>query len=206
MDGLDIEIQLYFMTYYLNNKYNNVINEIFEYIKKSRNNIGLGIHPSLNTYKDQVEFESEVNLFKSFFNYTPEFNRQHYLQINVSQTFYYMNNLLIKIDSSLGYVEREGFRCGTCHFYQPYNFEDDCAFTILEQPLIVMDTTLSDYRKLSPLDAFNKMITLYNSTLAVNGNFVILWHNNNVTQNKYFCENVLFKFINYYKLQSKNSI
>jgi hypothetical protein len=200
---LDIEIQLYFMTYYLNYKNNNVLNEIFKYIKKSNSKISIGIHPNLNSYNDQVVFDNEVNVFKSFFNYVPQFIRQHYLQINVGQTFNYIDNHFIKIDSSLGYVEREGFRCGTSHLYQPYNFESECAFSVSEQPLIVMDTTLSDYRKLTTLDALKKMIKLYNSILAVNGNFVILWHNNNVTQNKLFSDNVLFRFIEYYKFQSK---
>ena len=198
-NGKDIELQLYFMTYYLNkNKIKYIINDILDCVNNSKNNIIIGLHPSLNTAYNKADFDNEINQFNTYFNFKPKIVRQHFLQIDIETTFQIINQSEVILDSTLGYAEREGFRCGTCHLYNPFNFLTNEPYNFLEQPLIVMDTTLIGYQRLNTTHSFQNMVRLYETTKSVNGNFVVLWHNNNVTQQKIFTQKVLFKFIEYY--------
>jgi len=48
---------------------------------------------------------------------------------------------------------------------------------ILEIPLIVMDGTLRQYRKLTPQEGEERILTLAQRCKNVNGVFTLLWHN-----------------------------
>ncbi|MBQ1819611.1 MAG: hypothetical protein II120_05360, partial [Bacteroidales bacterium] len=85
-------------------------------------------------------------------------------------------------DYTLGFAERCGFRCGTCHPYPLYDVRHDKVTDIIEHPLIVMDGTLFDYMKLSVEDARALTQRLKQRCLDVEGDFVILWHNHATTR------------------------
>ena len=112
-------------------------------------------------------------------------SRQHYLRANFTGT---PNSLDlwrqagITDDYTLGFAERCGFRCGTCHPYPLYDVRHDRVTDIIEHPLIVMDGTLFDYMKLSVEDARALTQRLKQRCLDVEGDFVILWHNHATTR------------------------
>ena len=86
-------------------------------------------------------------------------------------------------DYTLGFAEQVGFRCGTCHPYPLYDLEKDEPTAVMEHPLIVMDGTLWDYMNLS-VDQSNEWIARpRRRCAAVEGDFVILWHNHLLGRN-----------------------
>ena len=85
-------------------------------------------------------------------------------------------------DYTLGFADRCGFRCGTCHPYPLYDVRHDKVTDIIEHPLIVMDGTLSDYMKLSVAEAKKLVMRLKQRCFDVEGDFVILWHNHATTR------------------------
>ena len=88
-----------------------------------------------------------------------------------------MENAGLHADASLGFFDREGFRCGTCHPYPLYDLKRDCPLSVMERPLLLMDGTLREYRGLSIDEAMVSARGLLERVLAVDGEFVILWHN-----------------------------
>ena len=76
--------------------------------------------------------------------------RQHYLRFDVSSTWKFWEKGGFAYDSTVGYAEHEGFRCGTCHPYVPFIIDEDRVCRVQEVPLIVMDGTL---RTLPAVDA-----------------------------------------------------
>ena len=112
-------------------------------------------------------------------------SRQHYLRARFAGT---PNSLDlwqqagITDDYTLGFAERCGFRCGTCHPYPLYDVRNDRVTDIIEHPLIVMDGTLSDYMKLSVAEAKKLVMRLKQRCFDVEGDFVILWHNHATTR------------------------
>ncbi|MBK9580711.1 MAG: hypothetical protein IPO48_01870 [Saprospiraceae bacterium] len=65
--------------------------------------------------------------------------RQHFLRFDIKKTGKIVNELGAKTESSLGFRDRIGFRCGTGFPYRLYSFETESAYNFLEIPLVVMD-------------------------------------------------------------------
>lgn len=111
--------------------------------------------------------------------------RQHYLRAHFPGT---PNSLDlwqqsgITDDYTLGFAERCGFRCGTCHLYSLYDVRNDHVTDIIEHPLIVMDGTLFDYMKLPVEKAKALVMRLKQRCFDVEGDFVVLWHNHTSTR------------------------
>ncbi|MBQ2076541.1 MAG: hypothetical protein II471_03415, partial [Bacteroidales bacterium] len=123
--------------------------------------------------------------------------RQHFLRFDVRKTPQVWQERGIRSDSTLGFPERDGFRCGTCHPYPLYDIENDCALEVVEHPLVAMDTTLFQYRELTKEDAFASICRLYERCKVVDGDFVMLWHNTTMFgEFKSWYENVYLKFLN----------
>ncbi len=80
-------------------------------------------------------------------------------------------------DYTLGYAERPGFRCGTCHPYRLYDNIADKPTDIVEHPLVVMDGSIVDYLKMKPQEGLRLATSLRQRCEAVEGDFIILWHN-----------------------------
>lgn len=98
-----------------------------------------GLHPSYNTIDDKSMMESEwKKLCKVSKEEISDF-RQHFLRFDVKKTGKILDELEAKTESSLGYRDRIGFRCGTGFPYRLYNFEAESAFNFIEIPLVVMD-------------------------------------------------------------------
>ncbi len=159
-------------------RYNIFIPEVKFCIDKIKEaNMLVGIHGGYDSSINEEVFNKEKSRIEEVGGEDIKIGRQHYLKFDINKTIEIWEGNGIKNDTTLGYAEREGFRCGTCHEYNLYNIHDDSVSTIRENPLIVMEGTLFEYRKLDNKSALNKIEYLYKRCMAVEGNFVILWHN-----------------------------
>lgn len=174
-------------------------NPIQDVLKKiSENKMVIGLHGGFNTFTDFKLLDNEKNNIEKKSKNKLIKARQHYLRFDINTTFKVMEKVGLKFDSTLGYAEREGFRCGTCHEYYPFDFSMDKQMKIVERPLIVMDATLIDYRNFTISQAFKKLEFLFSRCNFVGGDFVILWHNNYVKRNVKWYNNLYKRFlINY---------
>lgn len=107
----------------------------------------IGIHPSYDTWKEESLMQEErERLQRSIGEDTIGediyLTRQHFLRFSFKDTPGIIQKLGFKEDSSLGYADRIGFRCGTGFSYQLYDFDRECAFDFLETPLVFMDSAL----------------------------------------------------------------
>lgn len=111
--------------------------------------------------------------------------RQHYLRFQVPYTWRIQAQSGLLYDTSLAFAEHEGFRCGTCFPYKPYDLLDNRVIDIWELPLIVMDTTLASkkYRCMNPQSALGSIIQLIEIVKLYGGVFSILWHNTSFDSN-----------------------
>jgi hypothetical protein len=119
-------------------------------------------------------------------------NRYHFLKFNVKNDFQKIENAGIQFDSSLGFAEDFGFRNSYGLPYQPYNFYKRKAYSFIECPLHVMDTTFQGYQKKDG----NYMLEQTKKFLLQNQNNAIisvLWHNNFISDYKYKDYFITFK-------------
>jgi hypothetical protein len=137
----------------------------------------IGFHPSYNAFNDEAEWGKE---FLRLTHVSPQkitAGRGHYLRYQVPDSWDIWDSHGMEWDSSLGYADHEGFRCGTCHEYSVFNFLKRKKLKLKEIPLIVMEGTLSLYRRKNPEEFRESVYSLIDTVKKYNGSFVLLWHN-----------------------------
>jgi len=83
-------------------------------------------------------------------------------------------------DSTLGYGDQPGFRCGTCFEYPAFDPVRDEMLILRIRPLVAMDQTFlgKHYLDLGSGDrALSRFVQLKDACRRVNGAFTLLWHN-----------------------------
>lgn len=145
------------------------------------NNMIIGLHAGKNAGCNNENFTKQLSNLKNYVKNIKE-NRNHYLMYNSIETVNILETNNIKMDYTLGYRERIGFKCGTSYDYPLYNFTKDKISKVIERPLIVMDVTLKENMKLNYKESVEKVIKLYKRVKNVNGNFTILWHPDSVVR------------------------
>ena len=148
----------------------------------------IGLHGSYKSADEKGRLCLERERLESGLDYPKQsvtHARQHYLRARFDgnpNSLDLWRQAGITDDYTLGFAERCGFRCGTCHPYRLYDVRSDCVTDITEHPLIVMDGTLFDYMKLSVEEAKDLAMTLKQRCFDVEGDFVFLWHNHTTTR------------------------
>ncbi|HSA99977.1 MAG TPA: polysaccharide deacetylase family protein [Anaerolineales bacterium] len=137
----------------------------------------IGIHPGYSTLGNPERLIGEKQRLEKALGESISGGRQHYLRFQVPSTWRHWEQAGLSYDSSLGYSERAGFRCGTCHPYHPFDIELDAEMKIEEIPLIVMDVSLQSYQRLSPAEGKSTILKLARRCAEVGGVFTLLWHN-----------------------------
>jgi peptidoglycan/xylan/chitin deacetylase (PgdA/CDA1 family) len=161
----------------------------------------IGIHGHYDTYDNEEAFIKDVEKLRRVLEinriYSKVFGgRQHYLRWKSPTTYYNYVDAELSYDSTLSYADVAGFRCGTCHEFQPFDFIKRKQLNIVERPLIAMECSVIDERYMNlgytekALEYFKK---LKDECRKHNGNFVLLWHNSRLRDEneKRFYEQVL---------------
>jgi len=140
----------------------------------------IGFHPGYFTLNNSTLLVNQKTQLDAILGKTKYGGRQHYLRFRVPDTWRHWEQAGLVYDSTLGYADHEGFRCGTCHPFQPFDLEQDHQLELWELPLIVMDGTLKQYRHLTPADGLEVVMRLARKCKQVGGIFTLLWHNSSV--------------------------
>ncbi len=155
----------------------------------------IGFHPGYHTFKNYNRFLEEKNRLDKILEYSTYGGRQHYLRFDIDTTWKYWEKAGLKYDSTVGYAEHEGFRCGTCHPFKPFDIDEDRVLNVEEIPLIVMDGTLKSYRNLTIEESLNVITDLINKCKEVEGVFTLLWHNTSICRDWKEWTNKVYKEI-----------
>lgn len=108
---------------------------------RSRGHI-IGFHPSYWTYRDEGRWNAERDRLESAIGDSVREGRQHYLRFDPKRTWRIWERAGMDMDSTMGFADRVGFRCGTGDPYPLYDIEERTPKSLLEQPLLLMDSAL----------------------------------------------------------------
>jgi len=147
--------------------------ELIEKIKR-RGHI-IGIHPSYNAYNDKVQFEKELKLLEKTVEQKITEGREHYLRFEVPTTWQVWEDNRMQIDSTCGYADKEGFRCGTGDEFSVFNILTREKLKLKERPLLYMDDTSFFYLNLNENDAYENIVNLKKVQVSM---YTLLWHQN----------------------------
>ncbi len=142
----------------------------------------IGIHPGYNTYNNSELFKKSVGIFRRVLEKEGLLDcfsggRQHYLRWSFPETPRLWEEAEIKYDSTLGFADQAGFRCGICHEFPLFDIEQRRVMNLMERPLVLMETSVIDYMGYGrTYKARDYMMSLKRTCQKFNGDFTLLWH------------------------------
>jgi hypothetical protein len=104
----------------------------------------------------------------------------HYLRWSHPATLRLWAEAGFQYESTLGYADQPGFRCGTCHEYPAFDPVRQAPANVRVRPLVAMECSVIAPRYLglgTGEQARARFVTLKEACRRVRGNFTILWHN-----------------------------
>lgn len=145
----------------------------------------IGLHPSYGTYRNPQTIVAEWRRLSRICNEEgirqPTWGgRMHYLRWETPTTLYGWEAAGTDYDSTLGYADKPGFRCGTCHEYVAVDPIQGKALSLRIRPLIAMECTVIDEQYLglgTGEAAYSAFAELKRACNTVRGTFTLLWHN-----------------------------
>jgi peptidoglycan/xylan/chitin deacetylase (PgdA/CDA1 family) len=156
----------------------------------------IGLHPSYQTYLDEKQLRLELeNLLRVLGeeNIKQEVigGRQHYLRWETPTTARNWESAGLNYDSTLGYADSGGFRCGTCYEYSLYDIHERRELRVRERPLVVMEVGIVPKpfkNNAFSRNVIDRMQHFKEVCRKYNGDFVFLWHNTTFyTEQSYSC-------------------
>ena len=159
----------------------------------------IGLHPSYGSYNKPQIISSEANhLFQVCAQEGIKQRgwgaRMHYLRWQHPATLRALAEAGINYDSSLGFADYAGFRCGTCFEYPGFDPVEQVSLPIRIRPLIAMETTIMSDRYMglgTGVEALKKFINLKNACRSLGGTFTLLWHNSAIKGNEDIYQKIL---------------
>ncbi|GFZ33711.1 hypothetical protein CSC2_42370 [Clostridium zeae] len=147
-----------------------------------RDGFECGYHGSFNSYNDYLKMKEEKINLDSIVKSEEYGIRQHFLRFSAPFTWRIQEKLGFLYDCTLSFADSEGFRCGICHPYKPFDILENRVLDIWEIPLIVMETSIMDsrYSGYGLDEATEKVKFLINQVEAYSGIFTFLWHNSSL--------------------------
>ena len=138
----------------------------------------LGYHPSYNAYNNLEIFIKDKEKIENIIEHKLTFGRQHYLRFEVPTTWQIWEEAGMEWDSTLGYADKEGFRCGVCSPYSVFDIIKRKKLQLKEKPLIAMEGSFIVYQsEMIPKQIEQRIKKLIEKVKKYNGEFVFLWHN-----------------------------
>jgi hypothetical protein len=163
-----------------------IIREILQRIHSRGHDIGL--HPGYASYLDskctaieaaRLRFAMEAEGISQ-----PEVgSRQHFLRWCSSYTSRSLEKAGLQYDSTLGYADHPGFRCGTCYEFPMFDPTLGRCLELRQRPLVLMECSVIEKRYMGlgcSREAETVMHKLKEICQRVGGVFTMLWHNSNL--------------------------
>ena len=156
-----------------NTNYKLLIKNIADYAE-------VGVHPSYFSMKNELKIKKEKEILEGIVNFPIKRSRQHYLRIEVPETYQHLVDLEISEEYSMGYASHYGFRASTCTPFYFYDLDFEIQTPLKVFPFAAMDATLKDYLNFTPKKAFNTIMKLAKEVRKVDGTLITIFHNESV--------------------------
>lgn len=153
-------------------------------IKRLGDYADVGIHPSFSSYLDDMKLKKEKESLENVLNSTVTKSRQHFLKMNLPQSYQKLVEMDITDDYTMGFASQPGFRAGIADTFSFYDLDMDADMHLRVHPFALMDGTMRDYLDLDVEQSFEVASQLIDEVKKVNGTFVLLWHNETLSDEK----------------------
>ena len=136
----------------------------------------IGIHPDYDSSNDAESLKAQKKKLEAAIGDNIVGGRLHYLKWKIPEMWEIWEAAGLVYDTTLGFSDCEGFRCGICYPFRPFDLIANRVINVWELPLTVMDGTLATYRKMSPVESLKTLVSLLDCVQRYGGVFVLLLH------------------------------
>ena len=166
--------------------------KLINHIKK-RGHI-VGFHPSYNAYNDTIQFKKEKEALEKASKSKIREGREHYLRFEVPTTWQIWADNGLEVDSTCGYADKEGFRCGTGDEFSVFNILSREKLKLKERPLVYMDDSHYSYHKnIDTKKSFKIVESIIHRQKKYHSKTTLLFHNS------IFANNFRVNFVTLYE-------
>ncbi len=163
-----------------------LIQRLFQQIKQRGHQIGF--HPGYYTFNQKNNWHKEKQRLEKALRMPVVAGRQHYLRFQNPHTWQIWNEARMQWDSTLGFANANGFRCGTCKPFVVFDILNRKELQLIEKPMIIMDSAFfkNDIQHLKQGDTpqielcYNELLLLKQIVKKHRGNLIFNWHNTHV--------------------------
>lgn len=146
-------------------------------IKEHSTKYTVGIHPSWQSGDDNKALKKEIENLQSISGKKITQSRQHYIRMNLPETYRQLIGLGIAEDYSMGYGSINGFRASFCMPYAWYDLQHEMCTKLIVYPFCFMDANSFFEQKNTPKQAQDEMNHYYEEVKNVGGWLITIWHN-----------------------------
>ena len=169
--------------YGVNDKNTPVKNKTFQSLIKSIADYSeVGIHPSYASNSNIETLTKEIKRLQEITHRNTSKSRQHFLKLNLPNTYRNLIDNDIKADYTMGYAEQAGFRASICSPFYFYDLDVETETKLLILPFTTMEATYQYYKKSTPEEASAHISKLMDIVKSVNGTFISVWHNESLCE------------------------
>lgn len=140
----------------------------------------LGLHPSYPSMSEPERFHKEMSRFADITGSLPERSRQHFLRMQLPETYRHLVDAGIREDWTMGFADAVGFRAGTAWPYPWFDIDLNRRTPLRVIPFQAMDVTLGRYLGLSVAEARDQLAKLDICIRETGGTLVTIAHANSV--------------------------
>lgn len=150
----------------------------------------IGLHPSYESFRDPAivlsECEALLRTCERVGVSQPSSmgGRQHFLRWENPTTWRAWEQAGLTYDSSLGFADSAGFRCGVCFDYPVFDVLARRPLRLFERPLVVMEKALFHDRPTFDQQGLEMVGQLRRACKLFDGNFTLLWHNSRLASRR----------------------
>ena len=137
----------------------------------------VGWHPGYRAAEDEERFHREKRRLDARLKRPVLAARFHFLRWRPQWSWRRLVEAGIAFDSTLGFNETVGFRCGTAHPFPVWDRTSGERLPLEERPLVIQDETLLACTGLDPGEAQRRGKVLLERVRRVNGDLTVLIHN-----------------------------
>lgn len=143
----------------------------------------IGLHTSYDAGKTPALIATEKGLLEKQIGEPVTCNRHHYLASREPEDMDWLEKAGVTDDFTMGYPDVAGFRLGTCRPVHWINPENKRISSLVLHPLTIMECSLNEpaYMNLGYEEALAYSLQLTEQVAESNGELVLLWHNDSIT-------------------------
>jgi hypothetical protein len=140
----------------------------------------VGLHPSYFSDVMPQKIMLEKKALEESINQPVWQSRQHYLKLNLPQTYQRLIEAGITEDYTMGYASHPGFRAGTCTPFQWFDLKKSEATALTVFPITYMEGSFAEDLAMKPEEALATMKKLTDTVRFYQGCLIPIWHNHTV--------------------------